>query len=91
MKIRLVGAELFHVDGRTELTKITVGFRNFASMPKNEDLILLLLCSRILLRVIPNCTTRDAHKKESLNLKDPLHPSDFNLFPLILCLKLVII
>jgi hypothetical protein len=68
-------------DGRTEITKITVGYHNFASMPKNGHLILLLLCSCILLRVIPNSTTRDEHKKESLNLKDPLHPSDFNFVP----------
>jgi hypothetical protein len=29
MKIRLVGAELFHEDGRTDMTKLTVAFRNF--------------------------------------------------------------
>jgi len=35
MKIRPVGAELFHVDGRTDMTKLTVAFRNFANAPKN--------------------------------------------------------
>ena len=30
MKIRPVGAELFHTDGRTDLTKLIVVFRNFA-------------------------------------------------------------
>jgi len=38
MKIRPVGAELFHVDGRsdrqTDITKLTVAFRNFANTPK---------------------------------------------------------
>ena len=34
MKIRPVGAELFHVDGRTDKTKLTVAFRNFANVPK---------------------------------------------------------
>ena len=40
-----MGDELFHADGQTEIAKITVPFLNFASTPKNEDLILLLLCS----------------------------------------------
>ena len=38
MKIRLVGAELFHADGRTDgrtaMTKIRVAFRNFPKAPK---------------------------------------------------------
>jgi len=34
MKIRPVGAELFHVDGRTDMTKIEVAFRSFANAPK---------------------------------------------------------
>ena len=36
MKIRPVGAELFHADGQTDWTKLTVAFRNFAKAPKNE-------------------------------------------------------
>jgi len=39
MKIRLVEAELFHVDrrtdGRTDMTRPIVAFRNFANAPKN--------------------------------------------------------
>ena len=35
MKIRPVGAELLHVDGKTDTTKLTVAFRNFANAPKN--------------------------------------------------------
>jgi hypothetical protein len=35
MKIRLVGAELFHADGQTEMTKLIIAFRNFANAPKN--------------------------------------------------------
>jgi hypothetical protein len=42
MKIRLVGAELFHVDGRTEggtggptdMAKLIVALRNIANSPK---------------------------------------------------------
>jgi len=30
MKIRSVGAELFHADGRRDVTKTTVALRNFA-------------------------------------------------------------
>jgi len=33
MKIRLLGAELFHADGQTDMTKI-VAFRKFAKAPK---------------------------------------------------------
>jgi hypothetical protein len=31
IKIRPVGAELFHADGRTDMTKLIVAFRNFAN------------------------------------------------------------
>jgi hypothetical protein len=34
MKIRPVGAELFHADGQTDMTKLIVAFRNFANAPK---------------------------------------------------------
>jgi len=33
MKIRPLGAELFHVDGRTDMTRLTDHFRNFANAP----------------------------------------------------------
>jgi hypothetical protein len=36
MKIRPVGAELFHADRRTDTTKLIVAFRNFANGPKKE-------------------------------------------------------
>ena len=39
MKIRLVGTKLFGVegqtDGRTDMTKLIVAYRNFANAPKN--------------------------------------------------------
>jgi hypothetical protein len=39
MKIRPVGAEMFHadirIDGQTDTTKVTVAFRNFANASKN--------------------------------------------------------
>jgi hypothetical protein len=34
MKIRPVGAELFHADGQTDVIKLLVAFRNFANPPK---------------------------------------------------------
>ena len=34
MKIRSVGSELFHADGQTDATKLTVTFRNFVNAPK---------------------------------------------------------
>ena len=36
MKIRPVGAELFHTDGQTDMTKLTDVYRNFANAPKSE-------------------------------------------------------
>ena len=35
MKIRPLEAELFHSDGRTDMTKSIVAFRNVANTPKN--------------------------------------------------------
>ena len=36
MKIHRMGAELFRVDGRTGITKLTVAFRNFVTAHKNK-------------------------------------------------------
>jgi hypothetical protein len=36
IKIRPVGAELFHADGRTDMTKLMVAFRDFVNASKNE-------------------------------------------------------
>ena len=37
IEIRAVGAELFHADGRTDMTKLIVAFRNFANAPQNSN------------------------------------------------------
>ena len=37
MKINKVTAELFYADGQTDMTKLTVAFRNFANAPKTPD------------------------------------------------------
>jgi hypothetical protein len=34
MKLSPLATELFHADGRTEMTKLTVAFLNFANAPK---------------------------------------------------------
>jgi len=36
MKIRPMGTELLHADGRTEMAKLIVAFRNFATAPKEK-------------------------------------------------------
>ena len=36
LKISPLGAELFHADGQTGMTKLTVGFRNFVNAPKKK-------------------------------------------------------
>jgi len=36
MKICPVGAEMSHADGRTDMTKLKIAFRNFANAPKTS-------------------------------------------------------
>jgi hypothetical protein len=35
MKIRPMGAELFHADGQTDMTKLILASSNFVNAPKN--------------------------------------------------------
>jgi len=42
MKIRPVEAEIFHTDGRTDVTKLTVAFNNYANTSKTQ--ISLQMC-----------------------------------------------
>ena len=44
MKIRPVGAEFFHADRRTDMTKLLVAFRKFANAPKNDILRRTVAC-----------------------------------------------
>ena len=44
MKLLTVAAELFHADGRTDMTKLTVAFRNFANATKDRYLISFNSC-----------------------------------------------
>ena len=37
MKIRPVGAELFHTDGQTDMPKLIFAFRNTANTPEDES------------------------------------------------------
>jgi len=37
MKIRPVGAKLFHADGRTDMTKLITVFRNSANAPEDNS------------------------------------------------------
>jgi hypothetical protein len=43
MKILPVGTELFHVDRRTDMTKLRVAFRNFANAPKKEKITIFAI------------------------------------------------
>jgi len=43
MKIRPVGAELFHPDERTDMTKLLVTFRDFANAPNKKTVTDLTL------------------------------------------------
>jgi hypothetical protein len=39
MKIRPVGADLLHADGRTDVKKVIVPFRNFTKAPKKVKVV----------------------------------------------------
>jgi hypothetical protein len=41
MKIRPVGAELFHVGRQTDMMKLTVAFRDFENAPKKREKVSL--------------------------------------------------
>jgi hypothetical protein len=57
MKIRQVGTELFHVDGRTDMTKLIVAFRNFANaynkQMKRKKLQNIVLPVGVFISVLP--------------------------------------
>jgi len=41
MKIRPLGAEMYHADGRTDMMKLTVAFHNFANMPNKVSIFMI--------------------------------------------------
>jgi hypothetical protein len=47
IKIRSVGAELCHADGRKDMTKLTVAFRNFANVPNR---CCIIYCATLLFK-----------------------------------------
>jgi hypothetical protein len=49
MKIRPLGAELFHADGLSDMTKLIVTFRNFVNAPKNANLTLIPIRHELLI------------------------------------------
>ena len=51
MKIRPVGAELFHPDGQTDMTKVIVAFRYFANAPKKVHKVTGILATNSMVRV----------------------------------------
>ena len=74
IEIHPVGAELFHADGekngRTDMTKLTVAFRNFANAPKKttrEPQFRNPRCKRI---AVESNVKRDVNGRAALKLKD---------------------
>jgi len=58
MKIHPVGAELFHLDGQTDMTKLVVAFYNFVNAPKKKDPVLsTAMCTLRHLLVAQNICT----------------------------------
>ena len=55
-KIRPVGAELFHMDGRAHMTKLTAAFHNFANAPKSWAYTCTELHTRGLSSCVPKWT-----------------------------------
>ena len=72
MKIRPVGAELFLVDRRTDMTKLTVAFRNFANAPKNTPNYIIVTQTLIthLLKYMTLSTTKRVHQNDAGGKKD---------------------
>jgi hypothetical protein len=50
MKIHPVGAELFHAERQTDVTKLAVAFRNFATTPKICILTSAAICTDIFVK-----------------------------------------
>ena len=71
-----VGAELFHVDGQTDKTKLRVAFRNFANATKNRNILglSLLVCwfgsrtNKTSLSPVPLYKSFDSAQKNGLSL-----------------------
>jgi hypothetical protein len=53
MKIRPLGDELFHADGRTDVTKLVVAFRSFVNAPKSQTSVTLTRIYNVF--VVPVC------------------------------------
>jgi len=51
IKIRPVGAELFHADGQTDMTNVLAALRNFADAPKRFKNFSHTVCLHITLRL----------------------------------------
>jgi hypothetical protein len=52
MKFPLVGAQLFRVDGQTDMTKLLVAFRNFVNAPKNWKNLNFLVTNQMTLKFL---------------------------------------
>jgi hypothetical protein len=56
-KILTVGTEFFHADGQTDMTKLTVAFRNFVSKHKKNSLWKNQQTHRISILLVWNCSS----------------------------------
>jgi len=62
-----VGAELFHADRRTDMTKLTARFHNFAKAPKKTNTTTYITLHTVFLKILTNSTAYSykltAHRK----------------------------
>jgi len=63
MKILPVGAEFFHADGRTDMTKLKVAFRNFLNAPKNPAAVSSITLLELINILILSCLDTHDHCK----------------------------
>jgi len=61
MKVRPVGVELLHADGRTGMTKLTVVFRNFVNVLKTQGIVNEKMIENI---TITDCAMRSSSESE---------------------------
>jgi hypothetical protein len=64
MKIRPVETEFFHADGRTDMTKLNVAFRNFTKAVKNCNPLTFQQCTSI-----STCHGNNAKKQSKFFVK----------------------
>ena len=63
----LMGPDLFHTDGRTDITMLIVAFRNFAKAPKNLDSVAIFGSYLAIFGLQNNNNNNNNNNSENIN------------------------